>query len=396
MRLTIGGLFAGYGGLDVGIGAVLDAEPVWFSEIEPGPSRILAERFPDLPNHGDIRTIDFSAVAPVDILAGGFPCQDVSHAGRRAGFTPDSRSGLWSHFARAIDALRPRLVVIENVRGLLTAPAVSNMEPDPWGVGDGPVRPVVDAFGAVLGDLADRGYDAEWLCLRAADVGAPHVRNRIFIVAHPTDADGITRNRPGDTASGETTRRGSRSDSGGSDRTHAGAGVPVTLLPTPNAYNSNDGETFDTWEARRQRVLATGINRNGMGMPLAIAATRLLATPTTQDGANTGGPSQFDRNSLPLNTEVLTVDPATWGEYAAAVERWESVIGRPAPSPVLFDGTGGRPRLSAVFVEWMMGLPAGYVTDVPISRNAMLRALGNGVVPQQAAAALRILLELER
>ena len=175
--MKIGSLFSGYAGLDLAVQSVLDSETAWFSEFDKAPSRILAHHWPTVPNHGDITKIDWSTVEPVDILTGGFPCQDVSLAGSRAGFTATSRSGLWSEFARAIDVLKPEMVLIENVRGLLSASAAGSVERDPWGVGDGATRPVINALGAVFGDLADLGYDAEWCGVRAADAGAPHANS---------------------------------------------------------------------------------------------------------------------------------------------------------------------------------------------------------------------------
>src|SRR5215207_7745621 len=187
MSLREGSLFAGYNGLGMAVSQVFGSEPAWFSEIEDAPSKILAHHWPTVPNHGDITQIDWAQVEPVDILSGGFPCQDVSLAGKRAGLTADTRSGLWSYFAAGIAALRPRYVVIENVRGLLSADAFSDVEPCPWCLGDGPGEPALRALGAVLGDLAGLGYDAQWCGLRAADVGAPHGRYRVFILAEDTD-----------------------------------------------------------------------------------------------------------------------------------------------------------------------------------------------------------------
>jgi len=98
-----------------------------------------------------------------------------------------TRSGLWSEFAKAIDVLQPKWVVIENVRGLLSAKADSGLEQCAWCVGEaGDGEPALRALGAVLGDLADLGYDAEWCGLPATDAGAPHNRFRVFIVAHPS------------------------------------------------------------------------------------------------------------------------------------------------------------------------------------------------------------------
>ena len=99
-----------------------DIRPIWFSEINEPVARVFSHHWPDAPNLGDITTIEWSTVPPVDILCGGFPCQDVSTVGKMAGLKPGTRSGLWAHMATAIDALQPDWVVIENVRGLLSAP----------------------------------------------------------------------------------------------------------------------------------------------------------------------------------------------------------------------------------------------------------------------------------
>lgn len=189
MSARIGSLFSGYGGLDSGIASVLGGETAWVSDIDPGAVRILAHRYPDAPNLGDITAVDWSQVEPVDIITGGFPCQDVSHAGARGGLKDGTRTGLWSVMRDAIATIRPRLVVAENVRGLLSADADSSVEPCPWCMGDPDTSRPMRALGAVLADLADIGYDAFWCGLRAADVGAPHGRFRVFIFAFPADAE---------------------------------------------------------------------------------------------------------------------------------------------------------------------------------------------------------------
>lgn len=235
-RLKVGELFAGYGGLGMAVEMAFgpdNTELAWFSEFEPGPSAILAHHWPDVPNYGDITQIDWHAVEPVDILSGGFPCQDVSLAGARRGLAEGTRTGLWSHFMRGVITLQPRYVVFENVRGLLSAKAVRTAPSTPETaevdaeletyekeladitatedaltkteterlaaveseidrlleqraglLGDGTDDAVLRALGAVLGDLADAGYDAQWTGLRAADVGAPHGRFRVFGLAH--------------------------------------------------------------------------------------------------------------------------------------------------------------------------------------------------------------------
>lgn len=183
--MKIGSLFSGYGGLDLAVAKVLGAEVAWHCEWDDAPSKILEKHFPGVPNYRDVSKVDFTKVEKVDILTGGFPCQDLSLAGRRAGLQDGTRSGLWSEFARAIEEIRPRLVVIENVRGLLSAKASNGMEYDDEVVGALNGRSALTAIGAVLGDLADLGYDAKWTGVRASDAGAPHQRFRIFITAYP-------------------------------------------------------------------------------------------------------------------------------------------------------------------------------------------------------------------
>ena len=188
--MKIGSLFSGYGGLDLAVMNVTGAQVAWHCEWDDAPSKILEKHFPDVPNYRDVSQVDFTQVEPVDILTGGFPCQDLSLAGKRAGLKDGTRSGLWSEFARAIEEIKPRLVVIENVRGLLSATATNpHLESCAWCMGEtGDGEPALRALGAVLGDLADIGYDAKWTGVRAADAGAPHNRFRVFIIAYPQNS----------------------------------------------------------------------------------------------------------------------------------------------------------------------------------------------------------------
>ena len=183
--MKIGSLFSGYGGLDLAVMNVTGAEVAWHCEWEAAPSKILDAHFPGIPNYKDVTKVDFTQVEPVDILTGGFPCQDLSLVGRRAGLQNKTRSGLWGEFARAIDELKPRLVVIENVRGIFTAAAHSDLEYSDEILAHAGERSVLTGISAVLGSLADRGYNAKWKIVRAADAGAPHARERVFIVAYP-------------------------------------------------------------------------------------------------------------------------------------------------------------------------------------------------------------------
>ncbi len=181
--MKIGSLFSGYGGLDMAAATVLDGDVAWHCEVDAAASRVLAHHWPHLPNLGDIATVKWRKVPQADVLTGGFPCQDLSLAGGRAGITDGTRSSLWLHFAKAIKKLRPKLVVIENVKGIYSAQAAvramgrleSGLDPD-----RGPT-----AIEAVCADLADLGYDARWVCLPASEAGAPHKRERTFIAAAP-------------------------------------------------------------------------------------------------------------------------------------------------------------------------------------------------------------------
>ncbi|MFR0574214.1 DNA cytosine methyltransferase [Bifidobacterium boum] len=253
-------LFSGYGGLDMGVARALGgADTVVTSDLEPGPVAIEAFHTPGIPNLGDITAVDKSTLPEADILVGGSPCQSMSYAGRRAGMHEGTRSGLWSEQCDAINAVRPRLTVWENVQAATGASASSRSDivrhgrrvaalraaglcacdnPDldyPAGfrppTGEGAVRadkalldwarrrgldvsglecrrcgcpvygpgpvawtdrlggrdtgPVIRALGRVLADLSLIGYDAVWRGIEAADVGAPHHRFRLFVVAWP-------------------------------------------------------------------------------------------------------------------------------------------------------------------------------------------------------------------
>lgn len=158
--MTFGSLFAGIGGMDLGLERA-GMTCKWQVEIDPFCQKVLAKHWPEVPKYGDIREVSGDEIEAVDIIAGGFPCQDVSTAGKQRGIT-GPRSGLWAEYFRLICKLRPRFVLVENVAGLLT--------------GGGMQR--------VLGDLASIGMDAEWESISASHFGAPHHRQRIFILGH--------------------------------------------------------------------------------------------------------------------------------------------------------------------------------------------------------------------
>lgn len=418
MTPRIGSLFAGYGGLDLAVEEVFGGEMAWYSEIAKGALKILEHRFPGIPNVGSVTEADWSQVEPVDILTGGSPCQDLSHAGRRAGMTEGTRSNLWVAMREAIAQLRPRLVIWENVRGAYSACADSDLGRCPRCVDSGAPgghNPRLRALGRVLGDLSSLGYDAQWHGLRAADVGAAHGRFRVFVIAQDAQRPGWggTRNAaPGQEAGGRASALAGGSGGvaalfptpsvadalGGHERRGGargdelllnGVAKSLALLPTPAVNDMGEGKTVERWDEWTADMQAKHANGNGHGKSLAIEAQRLLPTPRVKNNENRQS-EQFHGEAG--NFYGLLQNPERWGDYAAAIARWESVIGRPAPEPTQ-TSTKGNPQLSAAFVEWLMGLPAGWVTDVPgITRNEALKALGNGVVPQQAAEALRVML----
>lgn len=163
--LTVGSLFAGIGGFDLGLERA-GMRSVWQSEIDPYCQRVLAKHWPDVLRVPDVRDVGQGSVPWVDVICGGFPCQDISVAGRGAGIRGE-KSGLWSEMFRVVDELRPRYLVVENVAALVSR-----------------------GLDVVLSDLASIGFDAEWDCLRASDFGAPHRRERFWLVAYSNEGNG--------------------------------------------------------------------------------------------------------------------------------------------------------------------------------------------------------------
>lgn len=173
-KLRVLDLFSGIGGFSLGLERAGGFRTVAFCEIEYYPRRVLAKHWPNVPCYDDVRTLTADRLAAdgiaVDVICGGFPCQDISTAGKQSGMGPDTRSGLWSEIVRLIRGLRPKFVIVENVANLLSGPS---SRPGGW-------------FGRVLGDLAECGYDAEWENIPAAALGAPHLRERVWIIAYPS------------------------------------------------------------------------------------------------------------------------------------------------------------------------------------------------------------------
>ena len=283
--LKIGSLCTGYGGLDLAVEAHFKAKTVWCAEFDKYASQVIKAHF-DMPNYGDIKAINWAEVEPIDILTAGYPCQPFSHAGYRKG-TDDARH-IFPYILEAISVLRPQWVILENVRGHLSL-----------GLKD------------VLQGLAEQGYDAKWEVIRASDVGAPHQRARLFIIAY-TNSNARTQPRRDD--------RGISSEGkeilNGSDRQVNGSS------------NKNDSDTYNQYKPHYGQV-------QGLGRRFIARCEMHLQNP----------PNALDQEG----------------------------------------------KLNAEFVEYMMGLPVGWITNVGLSRSQQLKILGNGVVPQQAEYAIELL-----
>ena len=342
----------GYGGLDLAARAVYGGDMGWCAENDAHATVLLHRRFPGVPNVGDLTAVDWRQVPAVDIVTAGFPCQDISYAGPGAGIRKGTRSGLWLTIAEALRLLRPGLVLLENVAALRTR-----------------------GLATVLGDLAALGYDTAWMCLRAVDVGAPHRRDRMFIAAaHPASP------------------RITRPDLPPAPQTARAPGESVRCgVRGPAAHT--DGLQC---QRRRDRDVLAGPQGAATAQPrdAAECCRTTPADPTRQRrDQRQPEPARLQRRPDPTlsgDQPAALATAVTWGTYEPAIRGWEAIVGRPAPQPTE-TGTRGQPRLSARFVEWMMGLPAGWVTDLPLTRTAQMRLLGNGVVPQQAIAAFRAL-----
>ena len=281
--MKIGSLCTGYGGLDMAVEAYFNAEMVWCAENDKYASKVIAERF-NKPNLGDIKQIDWASLEPIDILTAGYPCQPFSHAGQRKG--ENDKRHIWPNILKGISILRPKIIVLENVRGHLSL-----------------------GFKEVLGDLAQNGYDAKWRIVRASDVGAPHQRARLFIIAY-SNSEGFqgTWNKANDLTNGFTS-------------------------------NSNCNACEESRRTDREISAESG----------GLQSRQNLGKARSQ--------------------------------YRCSCEMAKQEI-----PPTLDQG-----RLNTKFVEYIMGLPSGWVSDLDLSRSQQLKILGNGVVPQQAYHALELL-----
>ena len=282
--MKIGSLCSGYGGLDMAVEGYFNAQTVWMCDNDKYASIVIKEQW-GLPNLGNLKEVDWTTVEPIDILTAGYPCQPFSNAGLRKGANDERH--IWPSIKEIISQLRPRIVILENVRGHLTL-----------------------GFKEVLKDLTEIRYNAKWSIVRASDVGAPHRRERLFVIAKPSNSNGFRGNLRGQDE--EWNQRKSQFE-------------PSECSKTITDSNRNEQQGN-----RPTQRLGSRFNSQ--------SEMRLQRTP----------------NPLDINN-----------------------------------------KLNATFVEYMMGLPVGWVTDLDISRSQQLKLLGNGVVPQQAYKAIEQLIAIK-
>jgi len=282
--VKIGSLCSGYGGLDMAVEGYFNAQTVWMCDNDKYASIVIKEQW-GLPNLGNLKEVDWTTVEPIDILTAGYPCQPFSNAGLRKGANDERH--IWPSIKEIISQLRPRIVILENVRGHLTL-----------------------GFKEVLKDLTEIRYNAKWSIVRASDVGAPHRRERLFVIAKPSNSNGFRGNLRGQDE--EWNQRKSQFE-------------PSECSKTITDSNRNEQQGN-----RPTQRLGSRFNSQ--------SEMRLQRTP----------------NPLDINN-----------------------------------------KLNATFVEYMMGLPVGWVTDLDISRSQQLKLLGNGVVPQQAYKAIEQLIAIK-
>lgn len=339
-------LCSGAGTLDLAVEQITGNETLVYSENYPPAARVMEAHFPWAVNLGDLKAIDWTAVAAahphIDTITAGFPCQGLSNAGLRKGLL-DARSALWKNVAEAVRILRPRLVFLENVAAIRAR-----------------------GLGEVVADLAAIGYSIRWTCFRAGDpeVGAPHPRDRWFAVAYPAaeDPDSAAWRERWAAASAEAESRRARTDAGGR------GGIPA---PRAAGDGAEDGLVL---------------------LPSPVVAD---VRGTRNYTANRRPGAIFNKGKTLTDFAWLLSDEAWISvegvDYGPAIRRWERILGRPAPFPTE-PGARGNRRLTPLFVEWMQGCDEGWVTGLDLGRKAELTILGNLAMTRQAVEGYRRLL----
>ncbi len=405
--MKVGSFCTGYGGLDLAVEQYYNAELSWVSEIDNNCNKLLEKRF-NKPNLGDLTSVNWEDVEPVDIICAGFPCQPFSDAGSKKG-DKDERA-IFPLVAESIGVLRPRYVFLENVAGITTTRNGGGLD--------------------VVGLLTQMGYDCRWGIIRASDIGACHQRARWFCVASDPNSD-----REGGGQTGTVREQGNNERQINKVRPDRSSSLPEnsndrgsserqtgTVQGTSGGQDQFQGERRqdggDTVRPSGSSEILRDTNQLHDDLPESGGSTstdsdnerceeRNSATiPIQETVAETAGSGDSATNSdsrglqelrtehgLGETSEQPPVEPSgndddssEWGQFEEGIRRWEFVTGRTAPRPT--DERGLNPS----FVEWMMGVPENHVCNQGLSRTAELKMLGNGIVPQQCALALCVLL----
>jgi DNA (cytosine-5)-methyltransferase 1 len=365
--VNVGSLFAGIGGFDLGLERA-GMRVAWQVELDSYCRAVLARHFPEARRFEDVREVGAQDLCPVDLICGGFPCQDLSPAGRGAGLA-GARSGLWAEFARIVRDLRPRYVLVENVPALLT------------GKGKRWDRAPV---GRVLGDLAEAGYDAEWACLSAREFGAPHLRKRVWIVAYPArDAEARPAAQPG--AERQRARPG-------------GASCRARELPDADRDRRSQGLRLATGEGEPARA-ADALGRGAVaavadaegkperaGLRAGESPRQRWRRPADRGGAR-GAVADAERGGRQGRTDQPRRDDP---QRAAAFGREGAAHPARGGEARGFDG-----RLPAS-QGWGAEPDVGRVADGVPARVDRLAALGNALLPQIAEWIGRRIVEYEQ
>lgn len=332
--MKFGSLFSGIGGFDLGLERA-GMQCAWQVENDPFCNKVLFKHWPNVTRYGDIRKVDWSAVEPIDLLCGGFPCQPHSLAGKRKASSDDR--DLWPEFAKAIRELEPEWVLAENVRGLLSSETGQ-------------------FFGRILSDLASLGYDAEWQVLPAAAFGAPHIRERVWIVAYPKKQYGAI-----DRYSTPEPGRGGTAISD-TQRNRYGEVQHNTWQSEPASNVGNDGSEgvmADSNGCRHQNLLPSP----GEGQSITGGSSKNLANASIARGRELPifeGQSQQETTDFDRRSEILHADGHILEEQGKEQTK------------------GGITKAD----WWAVEPNVGRVAHGVPSRVDRLRGLGNAVVPQ--------------
>ena len=320
--------------------AYFDAETVWVSEIDKHANKVIEQRI-NKPNLGDLKVINWAEVEPIDILTAGYPCQPFSTAGSRKGENDERH--IWPYIKESIGYLRPAYVILENVAGHLSL-----------------------GFSQVLADLTEIGYDARWEIIRASDVGAPHRRERLFIIAYPNSR----------------IRRVSSPDEVATNTQSGWTGNEPSGISTCNSRACSCSESAADTEGQRSGRQTKSISRQSSEPGGDIP----FITNTNTDCDAHAQPRRTNRSVSTAGRGLPTGqdEGKTGSKYRSSAEMAQQEL----PDTLDHDG-----KLNPVFVEYMMGLPTGWVTDCDLARTNKLKILGNGVVPQQAYHAISLIME---